>query len=198
MKITDLSRDDQALVQTQFPAELEKEAAEQVKVAQELYSTGFAKFASETADMLDKLAEEAEKEEKEEGKEDEHEKKLNEEQKKEAAARGQFIARGFIDGLKKLGSERYNDEMAYLYPFVNEKLAFMGKALSDMGTKAVGAVQSAGLKAHMAGKHMGGKAGKALETAGRAVVEHPKKVMTAAGGAAGLAGLKAMNSSKKD
>lgn len=190
MKITDLSADDQALVNTQFPAEMEKEAAEQVKVAQELYSTGFAKFASETADALDKLAEEAEKEEKEEGKEKEHEKKLNEEQKKEAAARGQFIARGFIDGLKKLGSERYGDEMAYLYPFVNEKLAFMGKAL--------GALQGAGLKAHLAGKELGGMAGKALEHGGKAIAKHPGKVLAGTAAAAAVpAGLKAMNSAKK-
>lgn len=128
MKLNQLSADDQALLQTQFPAELEKEAAAEISLAQECYSTGFSKFASETAQALEKLAEEAEKGETEEEEEKEHEKKLDEEQKKEAAARGAFIARGYIDGLKKLGSENYQDEMAYLYPFIQEKMANLATA----------------------------------------------------------------------
>lgn len=130
MKITDLSAEDQALLKTQFPAELEKEASEHVKIAQEMYSTGFSKFAAETAAELDKLAEEAEKEEKEHKEHDDKEKemmkKMTEEHKKEASARGAFIAQGFVDGLKKLGTDKYKDENAYLQPFINEKLASMG------------------------------------------------------------------------
>ena len=117
MDIKSLSAEDQALLNTQFSPELEKEAAESVKLASELYTTGHDKLAAETADLLEKMAEEEEKEEKEEGKE------LNEDQKKEASVRGAFIAQGFIDGLKKLGSERYNDELAYLAPFIHEKIA---------------------------------------------------------------------------
>lgn len=201
MKLSELSVEEQALVNTTFPAELEKEASEQVKVAQELYSTGFSKFAAETAETLEKLAEE---EEKEEPKEDE--KKLDDEQKKEAAARGAFIARGYIDGLKKLGTEKYQDENAYLYPFINEKLANMGKALAFGKDLAGKAGEHAG-KALAAGKGLAGKAGeaggKALASGKALAAAHPKAALGAAAGggalagAAGLKGLQMMGRKKE-
>lgn len=190
MKLEDLSAEDQALVKQEFPAELEKEAAEQVKLAQELFTTGFEKLAAETADELDKLAAEGEKEEEKEEKEEG--KELNEEQKKEAAVRGAFIAQGFIDGLKKLGQERHGDEMAYLYPFINEKLANMGKVMDF--TKRMGG------KAMDAGKALAAKAKPMADKAMAAAKD--QRVQAAAGGAvagaAGLKGLQMMGRKKKD
>lgn len=153
MKFEELSQEDQMLVQTQFPAELEKQASAEIKMAQELYSAGFSKFATATAEALEKLAEE-EKEPKEE-EEKEHEKKLDEEQKKEASARGAFIARGYIDGLMKLGQENYGDEYAYLYPFIQEKMA---------GLEAL--------------KGMAGKAGKSVVGYGKDIAEHARRAAT--------------------
>lgn len=118
MKITDLSKEDQALLNTEFPAELEKEAQAEIEKANELYDVGFSKIASEIADDADKKEDE-EKEEK---------KELSEEHKKEAAARGAFIARGVIDGLMEKGASRHGDEFHYLYDAVEEKLA----ALADL------------------------------------------------------------------
>lgn len=211
MKITDLSAEDQALVKQEFSPELEKEAAEHVKLAQELYTTGFSKLAQETADELDKLAEfpPAKDEDKDKDK-DKDEKKLDEEQKKEAATRGAFIAQGFIDGLKKLGQERHGDELAYLYPFVNEKLAFAGKQLLDKGLAGVAAAGKtvAGKSGELAGKAFGrgDMAGKAMGHAAKAVgqgagmvAKHPgKAVGGAAVAGAGLAGLKMMGRKDKN
>lgn len=194
MKITDLSAEDQKLVNTEFSAELEKEAAEQVKIAQELYTTGFDKLASETADELDKLAEFPPKKE-EEG-EEKDEKKLDDEQKKEAATRGAFIAQGFIDGLKKLGQERHQDEMAYLYPFINEKLAGMGKVMDmakNMGAKGMSAAKGMAAKAAPAAKDM---AAKGMAVAKKPAVSHAG---AAAGGAAATAlALKMMGRKKEE
>lgn len=190
MKFEELSKEDQLLVQTTFPEGLEKEASAEITMAQELYSAGFSKFASETAEALEKLAKEEKDEEEEEH---EHEKKLDEGQKKEASARGAFIAKGYIDGLMKLGKDNYQDEYAYLYPFIEEKIA----GLAEMGTKVVGAVQGAGLKAHLAGKSMGGMTGKALARVGKAVVENPKSAMGVAAAVPVAAGL-ALKGKKKE
>lgn len=108
-----LTAEQKALLETQFPAELEKEAAAEVAKIQELYSVGFEKMAAEAAEAMDKSEEEEEEEKKE----------LSKEQEKEASARAAFIARGYIDGLKKEGSERHGDELHYLYPALEEKLA---------------------------------------------------------------------------
>jgi hypothetical protein len=111
-----LTAEQKALLETQFPAKLEKEAAAEVAKIQELYSVGFEKMAAEAAESMDKEEEEEEEEDK---------KDLSEEQEKEASARAAFIARGYIDGLMKQGSERHNDELHYLYPAIEEKLAAM-------------------------------------------------------------------------
>lgn len=114
MRFQDLSPEDQRLLQTDL-GEFDKVAAEQVALIDEMYTTGFNKLANETADWLDKLAEEeAEKEE---------EDKMDEEGEKTAAALGAWTERGFFDGLRKLGSDRYGDELHYLYPFLEEKIA---------------------------------------------------------------------------
>lgn len=130
MRFEDLSPEDQRLVETDFGS-FEKEAAEQAAVASEMYDTGFFKLASETADYLEelysqeKVAEEAIA--------------LDDESEKIAQECGAFIERGFFDGLMKLGQERYNDPMAYIMPFVEEKVAAEGgKAARTLLEKAKG------------------------------------------------------------
>lgn len=195
MKFNQLSADDQALLQTQFPAELEKEASAEIALAQECYSTGFAKFASETAQALEKLAEESEKGETAEEEEKEHEKKLDEEQKKEASARGAFIARGYIDGLKKLGSETYGDEMAYLYPFIQEKMAapaFVESVRAGLKKNPFAHIHG-GKDLHPSGavstlekaKELAGKAGGKVSAYGKGIVEHGRRAMQGTAGPAG-------------
>lgn len=125
-----LSAEQQELLDTQFPAEMEKEAAAQAALISDLYSTGFSKLASAACDEMDEK-------EKEEEKEEHHKKPLEEKHEKEASDRGAFIARGYIDGLMKEGSERHDDELHYLYPFIAEKLAVSTKDVKKMYHKAV-------------------------------------------------------------
>ena len=49
-----LTKEQEALLNTEFPAELEKEAAEQVSTLNELYEMGFCKMAAAAADEMDK------------------------------------------------------------------------------------------------------------------------------------------------
>lgn len=112
----ELTKEQQALLDTQFPAEIEKEAQEQVKVAMEFYQEGFSKIAAETADAMD-----AEKKEEKKDK-----KPLSEEQEKEAFDRAAFISRGYIDGLIKEGSVRHGNEAHYFEDAIVEKLAASG------------------------------------------------------------------------
>ena len=114
MRFSDLSRADQELLQSDL-GNFDKVAAEQVALIDEMYSTGFNKLAAETADMLDKLAEE----------------ELDEEGEKTAAVCGAWTERGFFDGLAKLGADRHGDELYYLAPFIEEKIAGKAKALKD-------------------------------------------------------------------
>jgi hypothetical protein len=194
MKFEELSQEDQMLVQTQFPEELEKSASAEISLAQELYTAGFSKFASATAEALEKLAEEGKESDEEEEKE--HEKKLDEDQKKEASARGAFIARGYIDGLKKLGSDNYGDEMAYLYPFIQEKMAGL-EALKGMAGKAVKGTEALGSKIVSKGIGMGGKTGKVVEKAGDLIRQNPKSAMGAAAAIPVAAGVGMMAAKKK-
>lgn len=194
MKYEQLTDSQKAIVDMEIPAELEKEANEKVALAQDLYESGFAKLAAETADELDKVAEEEEKEEKEEKAEE----KLDDGEKKEAAVRGAFIARGYIDGLKKLGSERHDDELHYLYPFLAEKIAnATGQApgkvmafLKNMKGKASGAMAGAKAKGSAAmgkGKEMAGKGKEKAMAAAKKTKEHVGKHKGAYGLAAGAA-----------
>ena len=114
MRFSDLSRADQELLQSDL-GNFDKVAAEQVALIDEMYSTGFNKLAAETADMLDKLAEE----------------ELDEEGEKTAAVCGAWTERGFFDGLAKLGADRHGDELYYLAPFIEEKIAGKAKGLKD-------------------------------------------------------------------
>ena len=124
MRFEDLSAADQKLLNTDL-GDFEKEAAAELALADEMYTAGFQKLAVETADYLDSLYEEKVAAEKEDSKEDKEEDK---EEEKKASDLSAFIERGYFDGLRKLGSERYGDEMAYLMPFVEEKIAEAGAA----------------------------------------------------------------------
>src|SRR5688572_1798221 len=147
MRFQDLSAEQQRLVQTDF-GDLEKEAAARVQLSQEMYATGFHKLATETADWLDKAAEEAEKEEKKEKDED-----LDEESKTASAELGDFIERGYFDGLRKLGSERHGNELHYIIPFIEARVAEEGaklasasamEKLKNLGAAAMGHARSVG------------------------------------------------------
>ena len=199
------TKEQENLMNTQFPTELEKEAAAEAEKVQELYSVGFSKFASETADTMDKLAEESNEEESEESEEEEKKEKLSEEHKKEASARAAFIARGYIDGLMKEGSERHGDELHYLYPAIYEKLAGSNiekvKNLAKQTPEKLRAFFSKSKDSMMAGakkvkdsaisgsnKFKDSKAGKHIA----------KNAPAYAGGAGALAGFAGGRASKKD
>lgn len=169
MNINDLSPEDQNLLNTEFPAELEKQAADEVQMANELYALGFEK-------MAEAAAEEVEKEEEEEKKKPEN--KLSEEHKKEAAVRGAFIAQGFIDGLMEKGASVHGDPLHYLYPAIEEVLVKEGapkkEALSflqSISKKMKGAGKSVSEGATKAKNYVADKAGKAKD----AVVENAGK-----------------------
>jgi len=123
MRFEDLSKADQQLLNTDL-GEFDKEASEKVALADEMYHHGFFKMAQEAADSMEATAAAelaaSEKVASEEGMDDDSE--------KVAVDLGQFIERGFFDGLRKLGSERYDDELAYILPFLEEKIAAAGAA----------------------------------------------------------------------
>lgn len=118
MRFEDLSPADQQLLNTDL-GEVEKVAAENLALADEMYAHGFNKLAQEAADSLEAAAAAAsEKVASEEA--------LDGESEKVATDLSAFIERGFFDGLRKLGSERYGDESVYLRPFIEEKVAQAG------------------------------------------------------------------------
>jgi len=122
MRFEDLSPADQKLLNTDL-GEFEKEAAANVAVADEMYAVGFNKLAQQAADDIEaSYAAEAEKVA--------ADLSMDEESEKTAADLSAFIERGFFDGLRKLGSERYDDEMAYIVPFMEEKIAAEGAAIA--------------------------------------------------------------------
>jgi hypothetical protein len=170
MKRADLTAEDQALLGTDFGEDLEKQAAEQAKTAGDMYQYGTG-YAEQVADQFDKIAEEEKKEEAEEAKKEEEAKKdkeeMGEEGEKTAAVCAKFIHDGFVDGLKKLGSARHSDEMHYLRPYIQEKVAMAGykamagkakkallgtKAKRDTAKGAAGAAVPAAALGYMAGK----------------------------------------------
>lgn len=143
MKLEDLKPADQKLVQMNFGDEIEKEAAARIELAKECYDYGFSKLASAIADDFDAAVAELEKQAAEEEK-DEDEKEKDEESDKTAAELGRFICKGTEEGLRKMGQERRGDEMAYLWPFVEEKVAAKG---AMAGLKRLGASISEKAKA---------------------------------------------------
>lgn len=158
MRKEDLSAEQQKLLNTNFGPELEKIAAEQAKIAQEMYAKG-QDIALNIADAMDKeAAEKVASENQSQALEDAQAEKT-------AAQMGAFIERGQFDGLRKLGSERHGNEWHYIYPFVEEKVAAagasaaMGKFRNFMASKAkqVGKDVTKAVKANP-GKAMGAAA----------------------------------------
>ena len=136
MRFEDLSPEDRKLVQTDL-GDFDKEAAEKLATVNEMYEVGFLKLASETADNLDRIAAASTQTKVA------TEAKMDKGSEKVAAEYGAFIERGFFDGLCKLGQERHGDELYYIMPFIEEKVAALGagKALAALGNqlKNVGA-----------------------------------------------------------
>jgi hypothetical protein len=128
---TQLSAQDQTLINTNFGEEIEKIASAYAAEIQDAYSYGFSKLAEEAANAKDE-------EDKKEDKEEDKKEKMDEESEKKAAELGAFIERGFFDGLRKLGSERHGDEMFYLEPFITEKVALsMGVQAATKAKRAL-------------------------------------------------------------
>lgn len=189
MELKDLSKADQDLVNTQFPEDLEKQAAAEVAVAGECMNVG-ASLAASSVEELEKFA--AEKEEEEE----DHEKKLDEEHKKEGSIRGAFVARAYINNLIKEGQEKHNDPWTYLAPLIVEKYAMSGRmeAAKAFASKMKGkASEGAGKVLHKM-KDFGGKA---VEK-GKAVAKHKATTHGAALGLGGLAGYHVGKHHKKE
>lgn len=164
MRYEDLSPEDQKLLNTDL-GDFEKEAAARLQLANEMYEVGFNKLATETADNLDayyaKVAEE-------EVVDDSIQ--LDSESEKVAQELGAFIEKGYVDGLRKLGAERHGDEMAYLVPFLEEKIAAKGaKAfLHSFGKK----MKSWGKDAGKWGKKVKKEVGKKTEKGVAAVKKY--------------------------
>lgn len=159
MKFEDLSPADQKLLKTDMGA-FEKEAAARLELANEMYEVGFNKLATETADSLDEYFAKVAGEE-----EVDNSINLDGESEKVAQELGAFIEKGYVDGLLKLGQERHGDEMAYLMPFLEEKVAAKGaKAfLSGLSKKVKGFGDSAKKWGKGAKKEVSSKAEKGVK-----------------------------------
>jgi len=151
MRYEDLNEYDQELLNTDL-GDFEKEAAEKLAEANEVYAYG-QEQAHAIADQMDyAMAKHAEEEEEEE---DDEEEEMDEESEKKAAELGAFIERGLFDELTKLGSERHDDPMHYYYPYMEEKIAQigaeeklaawyheLGKRVKDVAGKAKGKLKA--------------------------------------------------------
>ena len=118
-----LSQEEIQLLNTDFGEEIEKHAAARATAINDAYQYGFDKKASELANDMDKLAAEAEEAKKKEIEDEDEDEEMDEESEKAAAELGAFIERGFFDGLRKEGAERHGNEMHYLQPYIEEKIA---------------------------------------------------------------------------
>jgi uncharacterized membrane-anchored protein YhcB (DUF1043 family) len=134
MRFQDLSPEDQRLVKTNFGDDVEKIAAERVALANEMYQQGYDVIATAIVDQLNKTASEDEKKEnpfaakdKEEHEEkEEHEGKMDPESEKSASELGKLIARGTLDSLMEKGASEHGDQLHYLYPYLEQKVAAAG------------------------------------------------------------------------
>jgi hypothetical protein len=175
MRYEDLSPADQQLLSTDL-GEVEKVASEKVAMADEAYAHGFFKLAQQTADYLEEIyAAQSEKVAEDSA--------MDSESEKIAAELGAFTERGFFDGLRKLGSDRYGDETVYLMPLVEEKVAgdYAKKGL-ELFNKVRGGVTSAAKAVKEApGKWHGGasaqieKGKKIVEKAESKIKQHSGK-----------------------
>jgi hypothetical protein len=160
MNMNELSREQLMLLNTQFPAGIEKQAeaiieAEMSKVAElEEVANGCYEYGAELA--MAKIAEmEAKHEAKESGKEEEEEE--GSEKKAEADAMGNFILEGYWNTMMEKGAEFYGDESIYLEELCKEagldKLAWAtesimrkAKRLNPFNAAEVGAKRSTKIK----------------------------------------------------
>lgn len=165
----ELTKEQQDLLNTEFPADIEKAAAEEVNAALDLYTMGFDKMAAQAAETFDAS----------EGEELETEKvAFDDEMEKAASERAAFIARGYIDGLIKEGSERHGDELHYLYPFIAEKLAMSAADLKAMFGKGVSAAKDLGAKGVSKVKEVAPKAMAKTKDAAKDLAEGAKQAVT--------------------
>jgi hypothetical protein len=177
MRFEDLSPADQQLLNTDL-GEVEKVAAENIALADEMYAHGFNKLAQEAADSLEAAyaAAASEKVASEET--------LDAESEKIATDLSAFIERGFFDGLRKLGSERYGDEAAYLRPFIEEKIAEAGAAAAlakVAGDTPEGHYIRRGLLGNALSSAIEAKPGEKLKAYGDAYSNSVKKTLGGAG-----------------
>lgn len=198
MKLSDLSKEQLMLLNTRFPAEIEKKASaivanEQTKIAhlEEVASACMAYGAElamqKIAEMEQKHQEKIAQEEEEskgldKAEEKEEEEEESSEEEKNAAAMGQFILEGYWNTLMEKGAEYYGDKNIYVEELCKEA----AKQLS-MIDKAVRGAKAMGMKAMKKGKQVA-----------KATTEHVKKNKGAygAGAAAGGAGFLAGRASK--
>lgn len=169
------------LLNTRFPAEIEKKASaivanENTKIAhlEEVASACMAygaelamqKIAEMEQKHQEKIAEEAEEESKGLDKAEEKEEEEEEsEEEKNAAAMGQFILEGYWNTLMEKGAEYYGDKNIYVEELCKEaskQLSMIDKAVR--GAKAMGKkVMSKGEKAMAKGKEVAKSTGAHLK-----------------------------------
>lgn len=186
-----LTAQEQAILDMDIPADLAKEASEMVKEAQDLYSFGFDKLASEASEAMDHEKEEKEKEDKEPKKE------LSDEHKKEASDKAAFMARGFVDGLIEKGASVHGNELHYFEDAIVEKIAELkGK---DVANKAMGYMKSIAHHGKQAVTGVGARHGEKLDSAARLASAGKAAVKAApVAAAAGVAGYGASKAMSKD
>lgn len=136
MNIQDLSVEDQQLLNTQFDEGTEKRASATVGLVKELHENGCSdamsfcdemdKVAAEQAEEEKKMADEEEAMKKEEESKTEEEKTASANLEVNAQKAAAFYEKGYFDTLQKLGSERFNNELHYLVPYIEQKIANAG------------------------------------------------------------------------
>lgn len=180
MRYEDLSRADQQLLNSDLGG-FDKEAGEKVALAQEMYSHGFDKLASETADYLDSVFEKQASQEAID---------LDPESEKVASDLAAFIERGYFDGLCKEGMDRHGDEGFYIREFIQEKIAETGAmmalkqaSLKETAIKDLPKAMKGGLRSAVkAVKEAPGKLHTGLKHHTSEAVRHGKEVATGSKG----------------
>lgn len=114
MDRSQLTKEQVALLNTDF-GPLEKVAADQVKIASEMYNYG--------ANMADKVIAQIKEMTKVAQEEEEEEEELDEDEEKTAAECAAFIERGFVEKLAAAGLKDHNNELYYFGPYIEEKIA---------------------------------------------------------------------------
>lgn len=148
MKLTDLTREQLVLINTDFGEELEKQAsaevdaeyeklAESEEVAESCYNYGAELAMQKIAAMEEEAKKKEEKKEEEEGEEEEEK-----EEEKTASAMGNFILEGYWNTMMEKGAEFYGDDSIYLEELCKE--AGIANKAKDAAKSALGYVKSYG------------------------------------------------------